>query len=98
MFGKREFAQIEYDNAVARCNANKTKIARLSKKRNRTAAEEKELQQAKNMQNIYERSVSHRKKDLNEAIRNIIARQRAGRRGLLGDKRLFFWGEKTIDG
>ena len=97
VFGKREFAQIEYDNAVARCNANKTKIARLSKKRNRTAAEEKELQQAKNMQNIYERSVSHRKKDLNEAIRNIIARQRAGRRGLLGDKRLLSLSEEDYE-
>ena len=97
VFGKREFAQIEYDNAVARYNANKNKIEQLSDNENRTAAEEKELQQAKNMQNIYERSVSHRKKDLNEAIRNIIARQRAGRRGLLGDKRLLSLSEEDYE-
>ena len=97
VFGKREAAQNEYNNAVARCNANKNKIAQLSKKRNRTAAEEKELQQAKNMQNIYERSVAYRQRELNEAIRNIVARQRAGRRGLLGDKILLSLSEEDYE-
>ena len=97
VFGKREFAQIEYDNAVARCNANKNKIEQLSDNENRTAAEEKELQQAKALQSMYERFVVRRKSDLNEAIRKIIARQRAGRRGLLGDGRLLSLSEEDYE-
>ena len=97
VFGKREFAQIEYDNAVARCNANKNKIEQLSDNENRTAAEEKELQQAKALQSMYERFVVRRKSNLNEAIRKIIARQRAGRRGLLGDGRLLSLSEEDYE-